>query len=111
VGTQCAGARRGCREEPQTCRGPGSHAQTVTLFASEDTGASRGDYPGARFDGGLTGTFHTSAAYSVIVRSAENQPICAILRAQARPQASGWRHNRSTASWAARYAAKSAAII
>src|SRR5271166_178308 len=36
--------------------------------------------------GGVTGTFQISCAYSAIVRSEENQPICAVLRIAERHQ-------------------------
>ena len=42
----------------------------------------------------------TVLAYSPIARSAENQPMPAMLRAQAAAQASGSRHSASAARWA-----------
>src|SRR5208282_6686097 len=49
--------------------------------------------------GALTGTSQISSAYSLIVRSEENQPICAVLRAADCHQACLSRQRRNTERW------------
>ena len=52
--------------------------------------------------GGRTGTSQISLAYSLIVRSEENQPMCAVLRAAACHQACLSRQRRNTERWASK---------
>ena len=52
--------------------------------------------------GGRTGTSQISLAYSLIVRSEENQPMCAVLRAAACHQACLSRQRRNTDRWASK---------
>jgi hypothetical protein len=94
AGRRCGRCRdRGRPPIPRACVGLAADCLSPTPSGAPHI------YP---LPGGRTGTSQISLAYSLIVRSEENQPMCAVLRAAACHQACLSRQRRNTDRWASK---------